>query len=310
MISVVCPAFNEEKYICKVLDFFVAAEPPDKELFVIDGGSTDATRSIVLRYAQQHSNIQLLDNPEKYVPYALNKAIPHCRGEIIIRLDSHSEYDRSYFVEILNTFNKTDADIVGGPMRTLGNTPFQRAVGFATSTGFGVGNSSFHYAGFEGYTDSVYLGAWRKRVFNKVGLFDERMIRNQDDEFHYRAKSAGFKIYQNPRICVYYYPRDTPPKLFKQYFQYGLYKPLVLRKIRSEIKLRHLVPLGFVCYLFTLPLAVLYPFLLLPLGLYGVLAIYYSRKASTLSERLFAIMSFPIIHAAYGLGFMRGLFKR
>ena len=195
----------------------------------------------------------MLHNKNKIVPYALNIAIKQSTGNPIIRLDAHTEYANDYIEKVIETFETTGADIVGGPMRAIGKTNFQKAVAYATSTKLGVGDSQFHDENAKGFVDSVYLGAWKREIFYDVGYFDEKMKRNQDDEFHYRAKSKGKKIYLNPEIKSRYYPRSSFRKLFMQYYQYGLYKPLVLKKIKTEIKLRHLVPIGFVFYLMLIP---------------------------------------------------------
>ncbi len=312
MISVVCPVYNEEKYIEKLLLFYKSAKPADKEIFFIDGGSTDRTKEIIVQYASNDTSIKLLDNPNKFVPFALNTAIPRCKGEYIVRLDAHTLYASDYFEKILLAFNERSADVVGGPMRAIGNNDFQRAVAHATSTPFGVGNSQFHFEDYKGFTDSVYLGAWKKEIFKTTGLFDEQMIRNQDDEFHYRAKSAGFKIYQDTAIVSHYYPRDSLKKLARQYYEYGLYKPLVLRKIKSEIKLRHLIPLVFVLYLLSLPVGLVFTlFYIIPLLVYGMILIGFSfLNELKWNSKINGLLIYPTLHVAYGLGFLRGLLKK
>lgn len=312
MITVLCPTYNEENYIAQVLDFFINSEPQEKELYIIDGMSKDRTRDIVQSYVQKHpGKIFLLDNPDKYVPYALNKGLEHAKGEFIIRLDAHTEYAPDYFVKILDTFNKTGADIVGGPMRAIGKTPFQKAVAYSTSTVFGVGDSHFHNEGYEGWVDSVYLGAWKKEIFAEVGNFDIRMVRNQDDEFHYRARAKGKRLYLNPEIKSLYYPRSNYKTLFKQYFQYGYYKPLVLKKVRSEIKPRHLIPAAFSIYILSLPFAFWFQPWLIPGILYMALAFYFGfRMEGTLGEKLTSATIYPILHISYGTGFILGLDKK
>ena len=195
MISVICPIYNESAYIQKLLDFYTKALPAEKELLLVDGDSSDNTCAIIEAYRLNHPDIHLLHNPERIVPYALNRAIEVAKGDIIIRLDAHTDYSPDYFEKILDVFAKTDADIVGGPMRIAAGNTVQNAIGYATSTMFGIGNSSFHFEGYEGYADSVYLGAWKRSIFKTTGLFDVNFKRNQDDEFHYRAKGMGFKIY-------------------------------------------------------------------------------------------------------------------
>lgn len=309
MISIICPVYNEEKYIDALLSFLVSAEPVEKELFFIDGGSTDRTVVKIQQYVDIHKGIFILHNPDQYVPFALNLAIPKCSGDVIVRLDAHCKYAKDYFIKILEVFERTGADIVGGPTRTAYHTTIQQAIGYVISTPFGVGNSRVHQFEYEGETDSVTFGAWRKEIFNDTGLFDTRLKRNQDDEFHYRAKSLGKKIYQSPEIRLYYYPRSSLSALFMQYLQYGYYKPLVLKKIKSEIKFRHLVPSLFVAYFIAFPLLIwLHPTFGLPLLLYIFLLLFFSFKNDlSLRGKLVCLAAFSIIHFSYGLGFLRGL---
>src|SRR5436190_559355 len=125
MLTVICPVRNEESYIENVIRFFLNAKPSEKELFIVDGNSTDKTKEIVLKYSSEHPEIHLLDNPQQIVPYALNEAIKVSKGDPIVRLDAHTIYANDYFEKILETFAKTNADIVGGPMRAEGKTDFQ-----------------------------------------------------------------------------------------------------------------------------------------------------------------------------------------
>ncbi|GAB4295033.1 MAG: hypothetical protein Kow0098_17020 [Ignavibacteriaceae bacterium] len=309
LISAICPTYNESANIENILRFFTGSEPKDKELIIVDGGSNDGTQEIVTRWANDFDNIYLINNPEKYVPFALNKAIRKSKGKIIVRLDAHTVYSRDYFLKIIQTFELSKADIVGGPMRKTGKSDFQKAVAYCTSSKFGIGDSKIHDEKYIGESDHVYLGAWKRDLFNEIGFFDESLIRNQDDEFHYRAKSYGKKIFINPEIKSYYYPRDSIYKLFKQFFQYGYYKPKVSIKIKSEIKMRHLIPSIFVLYLIVL-LFISDPFpVRIPLLAYFLLTVLYSFKESgSLREKILRVFVFPVIHLAYGTGYLTGLF--
>jgi len=312
MISVVCPVYNESAYISKLLDFYINALPSDKELLLIDGNSTDDTCAIIKTYMAQHPDIYLLNNPQRIVPYALNKAIENAKGDIIIRLDAHTDYSIDYFEKIVEVFKNTDADIVGGPMRIAKGDIIQNAIGYATCTAFGVGNSSFHFPDYKGYADSVYLGAWKKSIFKTTGLFDVAFKRNQDDEFHYRAKSLGFKIYQHPDIKLYYHPRKTFVLLFKQYYQYGLYKPLVLHKIKSAVSIRHLIPALFVLYLLSILVSFILSFYigLIPLLIYILGDLFFTfRSKKPITEMLAIMVVYPVLHLSYGIGFIGGLFR-
>jgi GT2 family glycosyltransferase len=287
-------------------------EPASKEIIFIDGNSEDGTAEYLKHVASKSTLIKYLNNPERIVPYALNKGIAEAKGDVIIRIDAHTEYAMDYFTTILETFSEVEADIVGGPYRTAAKSVFQAAVGYAISSPLGIGNSKVHQADFCGYTDSVAYGAWRKELFKDTGYFDERLKRNQDDEFHYRARSLGKKIYQNPAIKLYYYPRNNLKALFKQYFQYGLYKPLVLKKIKSETKVRHLIPSFFTLYLFSLCFIVpFFPLYLLPLVLYVglILRDIYQSSGDKKGSFWSLLLIYPTLHLAYGSGFIIGLTK-
>ena len=309
MISVICPVYNEEKHMDRVLDFFSRAKPYNKELLVVDGGSTDKTVSIFKKW-EANPGMRLLHNPKRFVPFALNQAIGVAKGDIIVRIDAHSDYEDDYFEKILETFAKTGADIVGGPMRTVYLSNTQEAVAYATCTPFAIGDSKIHQVNYEGYTDSVTYGSWRKQIFSVTGLFDETLKRNQDDEFHYRARNFGFSIYQSPAIKLYYYPRNTFKALFKQYYEYGLFKPLVLKKVNSGLQWRHLVPAAFVLYIVSLVIAIKYPSWLIPLAVYLLADVVFtikSRRSIAVMCRIFFV--YPVIHFAYGIGFISGLKK-
>jgi glycosyltransferase involved in cell wall biosynthesis len=312
MISIVCPVYNEEKYLPELLGFLDSVDPKGKEIFFIDGGSTDNSVKIINSFNWSDNQCYVLTNINRTVPFALNLAIPKCTYDIIVRLDAHTKYDSEYFSLILKVFKDVDADIVGGPTRTAFQNTFQEAVAHAFNTPFGMGNSSVHNLEFKGYTDSVTFGAWKKNIFIKTGFFDVSLKRNQDDEFHYRARSLGYKIYQHPNIKLYYYPRDNWLGLWKQYFEYGLYKPRVLRKVSSEMKVRHLIPSAFVGYLLSFPLIFIIGLAwFFPFFFYLILNFYFTLNAKTsAAAKLFCLIVYPTVHIAYGTGFIIGLFKK
>ena len=311
ILSAICPTLNERRHIDALLAFFTSSQPAQKELYIVDGLSTDGTQEIIARWQTEHPNVHLLENPCRYVSHALNLAIPKCRGAILIRLDAHTEYASDYFEQIITTFERTQADIVGGPTRTKSTCVKQSAVAYAICTRFGIGNSLVHQEDYEGPTDSVTFGAWRREVFETIGYFDTEMVRNQDDEFHYRAKSAGLTIYQNPSIRLYYYPRRSLSGLASQYFQYGFYKPAVLRKVPSEWKARHLLPSMFVIYSTVLPLLIALHWTLgVPLLLYTAMTLYFSFfNVLPFRGKLACLAVYPTIHLSYGIGFVLGLIR-
>ena len=320
-ISVIIPLVNEVAYVDTLIASLGRQSYPREciELLFVDGGSTDGTierlQSLRTSYLETVDRkvagfdpFRILTNPDKIVPYALNIGVEAATHDIIVRLDAHTEYGEDYFEQVVSTLEKTGADIVGGPTRVASRSIFQRAVGIAICSRFAIGGSRVHQEDYRGETDSVTFGAWRRRVFKKTGGFDTRLVRNQDDEFHYRAKSLGFRLFQEPDIRLFYYPRDSPGGLFRQYFEYGKYKPLVLAKVKSEIKLRHLIPSGFVLYVLSLPLGFLWWWWLLPAILYGTANVLFSVKnGGSFGERIRLLAVYPLIHMGYGFGFLRGV---
>ncbi len=302
--------YNEASNLAPIIHFFNTVKIEEKELIFIDGQSTDRTREIIEQYTLSDASIHCIDNPNKYVPFALNLGIKKASGSILIRIDAHTNYREDYVEKILECFEKTGADIVGGPMRIAKGNSIQHAIGYATSTTFGIGNSSFHFESFQGFTDSVYLGAWKKEIFSNTGFFDTSFKRNQDDEFHYRARQLGFKIYQDPSIYAWYQPRKKISALFSQYFQYGFFKPKVLRKIPGAFQWRHLIPACFVIYMLLIPIlyAQFSSIVFLPLAIYTVANFYFSLQSNnSFIQFLRIVLVYFTIHFAYGIGFICGL---
>ncbi len=314
------PIRNEATYIRLCLDSVyrqVKLDNYEFEVIVVDGFSTDNTCDIISKYQQNHSNLILIKNPDKIVPTGFNKALLISKGDIIIRIDGHTVIAPDYVSSCVTLLEESEADNVGGRMNAVGVTRFGQAVAMATSTPFGVGSSRFHYSEKEEWVDSVYMGAWKREVFEKIGLFDEELVRNQDDEFNYRLRKAGGKILLSPAIKSKYTVRSSPKALWNQYFQYGFWKVRVLQKHPGQMSVRQFIPPAFVASLFfSLILAMFYPvfwvFLLLIVGIY----LFANFLASILSaakkgwQHFFLLpVVFAILHISYGLGFLVGLVK-
>jgi succinoglycan biosynthesis protein ExoA len=319
-VSVIVPIHNEEQCIRRSLGAVLAQDyPPDRmEVLIVDGMSTDNTRQlldeIVALYSTPH--IHILDNPHKIVPAGMNIALQRAKGEIIIRVDGHTLLFPDYVRQCVGTLQRTRADNAGGRMNAVGSNLFGEAVALATSTPFGIGGGRFHYSDKEEWVDTVYMGAWPRKVFEKVGLFDEELVRDQDDEFNYRLRAAGGKILLNPNIKSEYTVRSTPSALWRQYFQYGYWKVRVLQKHPRQMSLRQFVPPAFVLAIFvslmlslfsvTRVLSVVIPLMYLIANL--------STSLWTAARRgwralLYLPLIFAILHLSYGLGFLTGLVK-
>ena len=318
-VSILIPVYNEKAYIDRCLQAVLTQDYPADliEVWIADGLSADGTREIIADYMNQYSNFFLVDNPGRIVPTGLNLLIPKAKGDIIIRVDGHTSIAPDYVRQCVLVSTASGAENVGGRMTAMGSNVFGKAVAAATSVPFGIGNARFHYSEKEEYVDSVYLGAWPIHVFKKIGLFDEELVRDQDDEFNYRLRASGGRILLSPKINSYYTVRSSPLLLWKQYFQYGFWKVRVLQKHPHQMSLRQFIPLGFVLAL----ILTLFLSFLVPWGWKGLsvlLAAYLLanlsasiRTASGQGFKTFLLLplAFAIIHLGYGLGFFVGLFK-
>ena len=317
LVTIIMPIRNEAAYIRRSLGAVLAQDyPPERmEVLVVDGMSVDGTREAVGELASTHPHIsvRLLDNPARIVPAALNIGLRHARGKVIIRVDGHCEIAPDYVRRCVEVLQETGADNVGGLQRAVGETPVGRAVALATSSPFGVGNARFRYAKKPGRVDTVYLGAYRREVFDRVGLFDEELVRNQDDEFNFRLTQAGGRIWLDPSIRSVYYSRTSLRGLWRQYFQYGFYKVRVIQKRRAIPSWRHLVPSAFVLglagsvFLAVVTYQPLWAFsVALPYAVANSTAAIWTARYDWRTLALLPL-AFATLHLAYGLGFLWGL---
>ncbi len=247
-VSIVVACRNEIKHIAAFLDSILAQDMEDIawEAILADGMSNDGTREVLNGYGARHPQLRVIANPGRIVSTGLNAAIRASRGEIIMRMDAHTSYAADYCRLCLETLESTGADNVGGPVRTKAVGSQARAVAAAYHSRFSTGGARFHNVDYEGLVDTVPYGCWRKATLERIGLFDESLVRNQDDELNLRLLRLGGKIWQNPAIVSWYSPRPTLSGLFRQYFQYGFWKVAVLRKHHIPGSWRHLVPVMFV----------------------------------------------------------------
>jgi glycosyltransferase involved in cell wall biosynthesis len=243
-VSVIVACRNEIAHIHNFLDSLCrqASGGTKIEVLIADGMSDDGTRQVLELYKRIVLPLRVIDNPDRIVSAGLNAAIRAARGEIIIRMDAHTEYAPDYICRCLEVLNETNADNVGGPALTRANGYMAHAIALAYHARFTCGGAKFHDAEYEGYVDTVPYGCWRKSTLERIGLFDEGLSRNQDDELNLRLISSGGKIWQSPIIASWYRPRDRLTALFHQYFQYGFWKVSVLRKHGKPASWRHLIP--------------------------------------------------------------------
>lgn len=318
MISIVMPVYNEEKYIENCLLSLLQQDYPidDMEWIFVDGGSQDKTKDILNSYKNKYpSLIKVFDNPNKIVPYAMNIGISNSSGKYIIRLDAHAEYANDYFSKCVHYLDTIDVENVGGVATTLAKTKKGKTIAKMLSSKFGVGNSQFRTNGKSGYVDTVPFGAFKREVFSKYGGYDERLVRNQDNEMNYRIRKNGGKIYLADDIHLSYYCRDTIKGINSMARKNGTWNIITMKLCPGSMGLRHFAPL---CFVLSIVLLTGFGFLWWPIwcALGGELLLYFlcdvvfSIKASkTFSEFWLLLILFPLFHINYGFGSFCGLFK-
>ena len=322
-VSIVLPIYKEEKFIEQCILSILSQDYSQDcmEVLFVDGMSPDRTRDIIKSYEATHPNFHLIDNPEKTVPYAMNKGITASKGDVIIRLDGHCVYPANYVSVLVKYLFELNADNVGGVWHTLPakDTAECHAIAISSSHPFGVGASEHKIGSKEiKQTDTVPFGCFKREVFDRIGLFDEELIRNQDDEFNARIIKNGGKIFIIPEVEINYTSRDSTQKMRRMYFQYGLFKPLVNKKLGAPATIRQFFPglfviglvlgliLSFVCrWIAWCYIGVLALYLLIGIGIGIQKAIKYKKTALV----WYMPYTFFNIHLCYGIGYLVGLYK-
>jgi glycosyltransferase involved in cell wall biosynthesis len=319
-VTVILPCRNEASRISACLDSILAsAHPPEQlEILVVDGMSDDGTRKVISDYAVKYPRVHLLDNPQRIVPTALNIGIRAAAGDVIVRMDGHNIYPPEYIPRLVGALLEGDADNVGGCLVTLpaDGSPVAQAIAIAMGHPFGVGNAHFRIGARKPRdTDTVPFGCYRRSLFARIGMFDEELVRNQDDEFNHRIIRNGGRVRLIPDVVCYYYARGSLRKAARMFFQYGVFKPLVARKVGRFMTLRQLVPALFVASLVGSAVGALLwrPFGYVGAGIAAVYALCVGACALPVVRShgircaLALTRALPVVHFSYGIGFLRGL---
>lgn len=319
-VTVILPCRNEASHIAACLDSILASAHPAErlEVLVVDGMSDDGTRALVEEYVRAHANIHMLDNPERIVPTALNIGIRTATGDVIVRMDGHVVYPPEYIPRLVDALLAEGADNVGGCLVTLpgDGSATAQAIAIAMSHPFGVGLARFRIGARRPQdVDTVPFGCFRRSLFARVGLFDEELVRNQDDEFNHRIIRHGGRVRLIPDVVCYYYARGSLRKAARMFYQYGAFKPLVARKVGRVMTVRQLVPAMFVAALlgtaagapFSPALAMLGAAIGIVYGAcVGAFALSTARSHGIRCAIALAA-ALPVVHLSYGFGFLRGL---
>ena len=317
-VTIILPVKNEKQYITSALNSIFSQNYPENkiEILITDGCSTDGTTEIIKNFQKNHLNIQLIENFGEIVSEGFNLALSQSIGEYILRIDGHSEIPPNYLKNCIELMIKGKADIVGGCIETLSSGVVGRAISVTQASFFGVGGVKFRNSqqSKAGFVDTLAFGVHKRELFAELGGYDEEMIFNQDDEFNFRVTRIGKKIWMDPTLKTKYFARSSYKKLFKQYFNYGLYKVRGFQKRGRIFSIRHLIPSLFLggllsSFLIGYLYNYFFPFNIL-LGTYIITNIIYSIVKSTSYLMIpFIFISFCVLHISYGTGLIWGLLK-
>ena len=317
-VSVVVPVRNEEASIDACLASLAGQDvvASDVEILVVDGASTDRTPQLVAAWTARDPRILLLSNPAGVSPVGLNIGIRAARGSVIARMSGHSVAAADYLSRGIRDLELTGAWCVGGQSRRIVRTQIGKAIAAATTSPLGVGNAVHNYGTSAQWAETAFPGMWPREVLERVGLFDEELVRNQDDEHSYRIREAGGGIWYDPEIVVAYEPRQTLRRLSSQYRQYAMWKVRVLQMHPRALRWRHWVPMAWVgclavCAVFGLLYSALWGFgvcaVLAWFAAVGAGSLRLSRRVDVPAAQLLA--AFLVLHLSYGIGFWQGLVR-
>jgi glycosyltransferase involved in cell wall biosynthesis len=321
-VSYVMPVLNEEEHIAAAVESLLAQDYPGPfEVIIALGPSIDRTDDIIAGLAATEPRIRSIPNELGSTPGGLNAAIRASVYPVVVRVDAHSVLPPDYTRVAVRTLSQSGADNVGGIMKAVGRTPFERAVAHAYRSPEGLGGTQHHVGGTAGPADTAYLGVFRRDRLLEVGLFDEGIKRGQDWELNRRLRATGGTVWFTPELEVVYRPRSTLRKLVRQFVATGIWRGELARRFAKDNALRYWVPplavLGIVGGLVFGIIGALasLPWLLLGLVVPAVYALFVIvasvRAAAREGARtgLWYLIVLPCIHFGWGTGFVLGFLK-
>ncbi|MEO7851107.1 MAG: glycosyltransferase family 2 protein [Rubrivivax sp.] len=321
LISVIAPCRNERNTLLTFCDSLAAQRLPAGhrlEVLIADGCSDDGTRPLLQQRCAEDRRFVCIDNPQRIVSTGLNRALAQARGALVVRMDLHTVYADDYLAECARALSDSCATCVGGAWQPVASTGRAGAIARAFSSRFGSGGAASRRLDFNGWVDTVYLGAWWRDELRRLGGFDETLVRNQDDELNLRIVRGGGRVWQSAAIRSWYTPRSSFTALFRQFWQYGYWKVPVIRKHRLPASPRQLAPFALVALCAVLAGGALWwPALWAWLG--GVVALYAvaAMGSASIAARPWREplvwcgvgWAYACMHFGYGLGFAAGLWN-
>jgi succinoglycan biosynthesis protein ExoA len=313
LVTVIIPARNEEHFIRPCLDSVLSQDYKDIQVVVVDGDSEDTTREVVSGYAEADPRVELLVNPRRSIPTSLNLGLGAARGRYLVRVDAHSTVPEGYVGDAVSRLESGRWGGVGGRKDGVGVTPEGRAIAAALGSPFGVGNSIYHHGVRAQEVDHIPFGAYPIALAREMGGWDERIEANEDYEFDYRLRQAGHRLLFDPELRIDWHCRQSLSDLWRQYRRYGRGKAVVVALHPRSLSPRHVLPPGFVLVLGAasmiglrrpaVAVAILSPYLVA----LTIASAATGKRVPDRTARAYVPLTFPVMHVAYGCGFLEGL---
>lgn len=313
-ITVVMPVLNEEAHLeASVQSILAQSYPSEIELIIALGPSSDGTNKIAKALAKKDKRIKLLDNERGLTTVGLNAAIKLAKNDYIVRIDAHSEPEPNYFYDGIRILLEQDADEVGGIMQAKGHSAFQKAVAYAYTSRWGIGAASYHIGGQAGEAESAYLGIFKKSALERVGGYDESIIRGEDWDLAQRIKRTGGKVWFSPQLKVTYWPRGRFSRLVKQFYSTGVWRGDLTRRDIAAASKRYFAPpllvLGLLAGLILLAFGQNIGILPAAAYLLGITMVAVLAAGLSLKSRVALVAALAAMHLSWGWGFLRGFVR-
>lgn len=314
-ISVILPVRNEEKYLAKAVESVLSQNyPGELEVLLAIAPSEDATSEIAQKLVSENPMLKIVENPAGLTTIGMNLSIAQASGEVIIRVDAHSELGPNYLTRGVEILRETNSVLVGGVMNAVGASPLQKAVAFGYNSRYGLGGARYHVGGEAGEAESAYLGIFDAKALKEVSGYDENTIRGEDWELAQRLKARGGKVWFSPELSVNYWPRSTVQALAKQFYATGVWRGELTRRAPGKAGIRYFIPpVGLLIFADLLLLsgygAIDSRVSIIAMALYLMLLAFAAATAKSLDllARLAIFLALPVMHLSWALGFWIGL---